>query len=74
MDAVYEKDTLAKEANFATELLGEEYLGDFFDDDLSILEDMDAFDFLVEEDAVNDNFWDVMDIGDTEDVAAWLSY
>lgn len=74
MNAVYENKTHLSGSNLNIDLVEEEYLGDFFNDETCLLEEMDVYEHLSDEDGANDEIWDIMQIDETDDTAGWLIY
>jgi len=74
MSTVYEDKKLVNKPNSDANVVSEDYLSDFFSDESCLLEEMDVYAYLMEDDVANDEIWDVMQIDETEDTAAWLIY
>ena len=54
----------------------DKYFGDFFQDEVCVLEDMDNYEYLLAEEPANDDIWDVMSIysEDIGEMSGWLNY
>ena len=74
MNAPQGNNNLVSEQNSDTTVVNEEYFGDFFSDESRLLEEIDVYAYLSEDDVANDEIWDVMQIDETEDTAGWLIY
>jgi len=73
MNAAYENGTLINRGKSEADNVEEEYLGDFFNDESRLLEEMDIYENLAD-DVANDEIWDIMQIDELEDTAGWLIY
>jgi len=73
MNAAYENVTLKNGRKSEADNVEEEYLGDFFNDESRLLEEMDIYENLAD-DVANDEIWDIMKIDELEDTAGWLIY
>jgi len=73
MNAAHENKSSINGRNPETDLVEEEYLSDFFNDEANLLEEMDIYGHLVD-DVANDEIWDIMQIEEIEDTAGWLIY
>jgi len=74
MNAAFENKALNSRSNLDSDKGDEEYFGDFFNDESCLLEELDIYENLADEDVANDDIWDIMQIDEVEDTAGWLIY